>query len=379
MPTPSFWEKESFYPSTDVIIVGAGLLGLWTAWELLQKNKELSITILERAPVPLGASTRNAGFACFGSPTELLHNAATMGTDAMLDVVEMRFRGIQKIRQHFSDTVIGFDPCGGYECIDRSYTHWDTLNDKIMWLNDQLKSITGNAQVFTRCDKKLPSLGLTNFDALIENVTEATLHSGKLVTALTEKVRAAGATILYGSELMSWEKSIDGIGLRTSQQVNLHTNKLVFCTNGFTRNLLPAVNVTPARGQVIVTSPIKGLALRGSFHFDEGFYYWRDLGERILIGGGRNTAFVEETTTDLAGSETVKQALLSFLETHLDEQYHYTIEHHWSGIMAFTDDRKPMVTEITQDVYAAVACNGMGVALTPVIAEQVAGLVAKHF
>lgn len=378
-PTLSIWEKESFYPAQDVVIVGAGLMGLWAAWELLQKNNRLRITILERAPAPLGASTRNAGFACFGSPTELLHDAATIGTDAMLAVAEMRYKGIQKIRQHFTEAEIGFEHCGGYECINMDYPHWHLLGEKIAWLNELLYNITGSRQIFQRCDEKLTTLGLRNFDALIENVTEATLHSGKLVLALTQKVRAAGVTILYGMELLHWEKNIDSIQLRTHQKITLSTRQLLFCTNGFSRSLVPELKVTPARGQIIVTSPIKGLGLKGSFHFDEGFYYWRDVGERVLIGGGRNMAFDEETTTDLAGSNQVKKALESFLAKHLAENFSYTIDYHWSGIMGFTEDKKPIVREISTGVFAAIACNGMGVALTPMVAENVATLMTAHF
>ena len=63
----SFWEKDSYYADTDIVIIGAGLMGLWSAYELKKAAPSLSITILEKNATPLGASTRNAGFACFGS------------------------------------------------------------------------------------------------------------------------------------------------------------------------------------------------------------------------------------------------------------------------------------------------------------------------
>ncbi|MGC4234401.1 MAG: FAD-binding oxidoreductase, partial [Niabella sp.] len=66
----SIWEAETFYAPQDIIIVGAGFTGLWTAFYLKQKYPSKKITIIERGPVPAGASGRNAGFACFGSLTE---------------------------------------------------------------------------------------------------------------------------------------------------------------------------------------------------------------------------------------------------------------------------------------------------------------------
>jgi gamma-glutamylputrescine oxidase len=375
----SIWEKETFYAPQDIIIIGAGLMGLWSALELKKRNPQLRITILERNTTPLGASTRNAGFACFGSPTELLHNIETLGTEGMLEVVEMRYKGIEKIKQHFTDEVIAFDPCGGYECVNKNYRHWEMLDDKIHWLNDLLKNITGTPNIFQRIDEKLTGLGLQNFDALIENVTEASLHSGKLVQALTQKVQSEGVSILYGMEVSNWEKANSHIHIHTKQETDLFARQVLFCTNGFTQDLVPGLPVTAARGQVILTSPIAGLAMKGTFHYDEGFYYWRNLGDRILIGGARNEAFEEETTTDLAGSAKLKEALELFLKQHLHPSYQYAIEHHWSGIMGFTSSKTPFVGLVGDNAFASIACNGMGVALTPVIAEKVAGLLLEHF
>jgi len=379
MANLSLWEKESFYAPQDIIIVGAGLMGLWSALELKKKNDALRITIIERNTTPLGASTRNAGFACFGSPTEMIHDAATMGTDGMLEIVEMRYKGIEKIKAYFPDTAIGFDLCGGYECINKNYPHWDTLNGKIDWLNRLLKDITGNPKSFQQNDKKLAALGLQGFDALIENSSEAALHSGKLVQALTLKVQSAGIWILYGIEITGWEKQHSQIHIQTNKKINLIAQQVLFCTNAFTNTLLPELNIMPARGQVIVTSPINGLVLKGTFHFNEGFYYWRNLGNRVLIGGARNITFEEEKTIDLSGSLIVENALVSFLQKHLHPKYEYSIENHWSGIMGFTVDKKPAVAKVREGVFAAIACNGMGVALTPVIAEKVALLLAEQF
>ena len=379
MPTLSIWEKESFYGPQDVIIIGAGLMGLWSALELKKRKANLRITIIERNTTPLGASTRNAGFACFGSPTELLHDADTIGIDGMLEIVEMRYKGIEKIKTYFTPAQIGFDLCGGYECINTNYPHWDHLDEKMAWLNGLLKDITGDATIFRRSDDKILSLGLQNFDALIENASEAALHSGKLIESLTQKVQSEGVHILYGMEVTGWEKSNGQMHLSTSQGVNLSSHQLLFCTNAFTQALLPELTIMPARGQVIVTSPIPGLAMKGTFHFDAGFYYWRNLGNRVLIGGARNAAFEEEQTTDLAGSPMVRNALEAFLKQHLRPEYSYTIEHHWSGIMGFTADKKPFAGQMSDGVFASIACNGMGVALTPIIAEKTADLLTQQF
>ena len=335
MSSLSIWEKESFYATKDIVIVGAGLMGLWTALELKTKKPTLQITILERNSTPLGASTRNAGFACFGSPTELLEDAATIGEEEMWKNVEARYKGIRKIRQHFSDAEIQFDECGGYECL---LTQDQNVSDKLHWLNKGLQIITGNAQNFIKADEELSTLGLQGFSSLIKNKYEAALHSGFLVKKLMEKVQELGVQILYGAEVTSWQNnsSFTEVILR---DIKIKTAHLIFCTNAFTNSLIPEINIKPARGQVIVTSPIANLSLKGTFHFDMGFYYWRNLGNKILLGGARNIAIDAEQTTDLSTSNTIQAQLEYFLQTHLASQYQYTIEHRWSGIMGFSENK----------------------------------------
>ncbi len=373
----SLWEKETFYAPQDVIIAGAGLMGLWTAIELKKLQPQLSITILEKGITPMGASTRNAGFACFGSPTELLYDTEHMGVDAMLQLVEMRCKGIEKIRQHFNDNQIGFDNCGGYECLNSNFKIND-LREKIVYLNSLLFPIIKQQNTFSIATDKLKTFGLQGFDVLIENKTEAALHSGKLVKVLTQKAQSLGVQILYGVEIKSWQNEGNKITIGTAQQIDFSANKLLFCTNAFTKQLFQQLKTEPARGQIIVTAPIENLQLKGTFHFDEGFYYWRNMGNRILLGGARNVAIDAEKTTNFSGSDIIQSTLENFLYTHILQQK-VTIDYRWSGIMGFTEDKKPLLKAFGSNVFAAVSCNGMGVALTPVLAEEFAKMVLVNF
>jgi len=371
----SIWEKESFYAAQDIIIVGAGLMGLWTALELKKSKPSLSITILERNETALGASTRNAGFACFGSPTELIDDAVTIGENAMWKMVQARYKGIKKIRQHFSDAAIQFDECGGYECLSSNDAN---IDDKLNWLNKGLQSITGDEQSFTSVNGQLGTLGLKGFASLIKNKSEAALHSGYLIRSLAQKVQSLGVQVLYGAKAISWESNVNTAEIIFNDK-KIKASTIIFCTNAFTNELVPEANILPARGQVIVTSPIPHLSMKGTFHFDKGFYYWRNLGNRILLGGARNKAMNEEQTTELTQSSVIQQELENFMRAHLASQHEYTIEHRWSGIMGFSDNKQPFIKAVEENVFVAMACNGMGVALTPIIAEDVAAQVLQNF
>ncbi len=374
----SVWEKESFYASSDVLIVGGGLLGLWTARELKIKRPTLKVTLIDAGVVPMGASTRNAGFACFGSPSEMLHDIQLMGASAMWQVVEMRYKGIQKIRSVFTDALTGFENSGGYECFaGLNNNEWIKFESEVADLNTRMKEITGADTAFSNAPGKLAGYGLKGFDHMIENRLEGGLHSGKLVQILKQKVRELGVQVLDGIGMTHYERAGGGLKIHTHQKISFSANQLLFATNAFLSKQLPRLGIVPARGQIILSPPIPGLALKGTFHFDGGYYYFRNLGNRVLLGGARNTDFAAERTLSLETTLNIRQALYSFIQQHLPAAAIHPLEsfESWSGLMAMHPSKQPILQQVDQSVWAAMCCNGMGVALSPIFSELVAKAV----
>lgn len=367
----SVWERESFFEEQDVIIIGSGLVGLWSAFELKQKQPGLKISILERGLIPTGASTRNAGFACFGSPSELLHDRTLLGESKMWDIVEMRYRGMQKMKNVLKDDFIDLQMTGGYEVYNTEYANWNELRDGIDGLNKELKKITGSDDCFTWADDKLKEFGFSGFDSMIENKLEGYLHSGKLVQALLKKVQTMGVQVFTGVEVKQWQTISGKVKIDTNVGIAFNAEQMLICTNALTAALVPELNIVPARGQIVLTSPIPNLKMKGAFHYDEGFYYFRNLGDRILLGGARNKAFEAEQTSEMITSDVIQQHLENFIAQHLLHGQEFMIEQRWSGIMGFTENKKPIVKKLNNNVGVAIACNGMGVALSPIIAEKV--------
>ena len=372
----SVWEKESFFAPKDVIILGSGLSGLWSTYYLLKKAPSLSVAIIDRGLIPAGASTRNAGFACFGSVTELLHDIKEMGQDNLLALVEMRYRGLERIRQLFGRGDIGFELCGGYELLsDNNVNEYSHIGEKMEFLNSLLASFTGHKKLFRFAAGKVGVFGFSGVSQIIENELEGVLHPGRLCQALLRQVQSMGAIVLNGIEVSSFEKEGSRFHLLNRQQVPLKAQRLLVCTNAFARELLPNLDVIPARGQILLTAPIEGLRFRGAFHYDEGFYYFRHLGNRILLGGARNKAFEQETTVQMETTDIIQQELERFLGHHLIPGIPYTITDRWSGIMGMGRDKMPIIKEVKEDVFCALRMSGMGVALTPIAGDQAANMI----
>lgn len=369
----SIWEKESFFAPADIVIAGSGLVGLWSAWYLKKKAPNLHITIVDQGLIPSGASTRNAGFACFGTLSEMVAGCREMGEDQFLELTEMRYKGLKKIAKTFKDKEIAFQRDGGYELIATAGDN--ELRSQIDTFNRLLKKITGKQKIFSLRNEKIARFGFAGIQHLIGNHYEGQLHSGKLCQALLRLVQSMGVTVLNNTRITGYEKVHGQLLLHTNHDFPLLSSQLLVATNAFARKLLPQLDVIPARGQVIVTAPIEGLPFRGSFHYDEGYYYFRNLGDRVLLGGARNKAIAEETTDQMDISAPIQSELERFMQETILPGRHFTIEHRWSGIMAMGSEKMPVIKAVNDHVFCAVRMSGMGVALAPVVGEKIASLM----
>ena len=376
----SVWEQSTYFAPKDLVIVGCGFVGLWTAYEAIQKNPKLQITILERGIIPSGASTRNAGFSCFGSVSELMYDVQLMGEAAMLETVKMRYDGLQRIQKVFKASEIDYHQWGGYELFEGAGDYdLSKLDDDIAYLNKILAPVLKTPKkngtylpIYTNASKEIGKLGFQGIQALAFNQLEGQLNSAKLVLALQKVVQAKGVQILFNTEVKKFKSHSKGVTIYTNLEVPLEAKQFLVCTNGFAKKLLPGLDVVPARGQVFVTEPIPNLKFKGCFHYDEGFYYFRNLGNRLLLGGARNKDFKNEKTYSLDTSATIQKVLEQFMMQRIlpKGSKKPKIELRWSGTMGIGKIKKPIIQAVQPNVYCAVRMSGMGVAIAPIVAQK---------
>ncbi len=375
----SYWESQSFL-NYHYIIIGSGITGLSTAIELREKFPTRPVLVLERGLLPTGASTRNAGFACMGSVTELLDDLVNSTEEEVVKLYNWRKEGLRKLRNRLCDESIGYAERGSYELISKVET---ASLDKIDYLNELLHSSSGNP-VFKLANHKMDefSFSKNNVEALIENFGEGELHTGKMMRALIDLALKKGVEIRTGATVSNYTEEEKGmavhvINLHSMEEITFIANKLILCTNAFTRDFLPDEDVIPGRGQVLITAPIKGLKFKGIFHFDKGYFYFREINGRILLGGGRNSDIETETTTSLELNENIQQLLEEKLREIILPGTPFTIEQRWSGIMAFGENKFPVVRQFSEHLYGAFRLGGMGVALGSKLAEELVELIIE--
>jgi glycine/D-amino acid oxidase-like deaminating enzyme len=204
-----------------------------------------------------------------------------------------------------------------------------------------------------------------------------------MMRALLSLAMQKGIEVKTSAAVTGFEEDADGVAVQVSdpfrgEVYSFRCQRMVVCTNAFTKTLLPTADVTPGRGQVLVTEPVPGLKFKGIYHFDKGYYYFREIDGRVLFGGGRNLDFETETTTDFSLNNRIQDDLEEKLKTIILPGTTVAIAHRWAGIMAFGPTKRPIVQAFTNRVFGGFRMGGMGVALGSQTAAQVAQLVAER-
>jgi len=371
----SYWEHQSFFGPADVAIVGAGLVGLTAALYLKQRRPAWRVVVLERGMLPSGASTKNAGFACFGSISELIEQEKRGDLQA---VVAARCAGLTRLRELVGDDVLDYRPEGGYELFrDEDAALAAECRRKVGYFNDLLAPVVGHARTFRDATAEAGPLGFQGVGKLLKNEHEGSLDAGRMMRALLARAWAADVPVLTGCAVETLEKSDEGTRLGLANGGAIEAGQVLLATNAFAAELLPGLAVTPGRGQVLVTEPLPNVALSGTFHYDHGYAYFRQLPDRrLLLGGGRNLNFAAEATTAPGLTEPVQTYLETLLHDVILPGQRPRIDYRWSGVMGFGPALTPIVGWVRPGVLAAVRCNGMGVALGADMGWQAAARLA---
>ena len=365
----SYWEQKEWFTNIDFTIVGSGIVGLNCALELKKRYPIAKVLILEKGMLPQGASTKNAGFACFGSLSEIIDDLNSHTEQEVFNLVDKRWKGLQLLRKNLGDKNIGFQQNKGFELCD-SETFFNECIAQKENINQLLKpifkndvfSISENTFGFKKVHKKY-----------IVNNFEGQIDTGKMASKLIFKAQKLGVRILNNISVEKFEENNNNIHIKTNR-LDFYTKKICIATNGFASDILKE-NVQPARAQVLITKPIKNLHIKGTFHLDKGYYYFRNIDDRILFGGGRNLDFEGEETSKFGQTEVIQNQLEKILKETILPNTNFEIEHRWSGIMGVGKQKNAIVKQVSNNVFCGVRLGGMGIAIGSLVGKELADLI----
>ena len=379
MPT-GYWETEHLLRPADITVVGAGIVGMSTALQVKRARPEALVRLLERDPLSSGGTTRNAGFACFGSAGEWLDDLDAVGPHALQGLIRMRAEGLAELIRLLGTEALGLRWTGGWELLnpseedarlfDRINTQWKTLQDLA---GDPLHAALGHlpSRGFRAraamgpqsgggprcCPRDSPPLG-------------GMIHTGQMVAAFHRALDDAGVQRLHGVEVkgVSFPK---GWTLNTNVG-DLESQRIGLCTNGLAVHLIGGLDVKPVPNRVLVLRVAPGALPEGTYHTDRGYLYMRTLDDRhVLFGGGRHWGFELPLppARDEAAEAQWDDRLLAASRQWIQSK---AVTHRWTGWLGVGPDRRPLIGESQPGLHHAVRMGGMGVAIGARVGRELA-------
>ncbi|MCF8236770.1 MAG: FAD-binding oxidoreductase [Saprospiraceae bacterium] len=368
----SYWELSTYQANSDFLIIGAGITGINAAITLKSMSPSARVVVLDKGSWGDGASFRNAGFACLGSPTELLADMQEDGIEAVMSIVQMRWNGLQRLVSRVGAPAMELVWCGGTEFFPSTHKDaWEKVGDHLSQLNKQFASLIQGEQFV--CD--VPDPGFRQGVGQVRIKTEGRLHPGKMMHHLHQLARGLGVDIIGGQAVTGWERTGSLIQIRTQGGQTFHTHRMGMATNGFTPHLVADLDVVPARNQVFLTEEIPDLSWDHTLHVDQGYIYARRIGQRLLIGGGRNLDPLGEKTDEPGTTKQIEAYLLAFVREHLPVAQNIRFDSCWSGTLGVGTKKLPILRELEENIFAAVRLGGMGVAIGTLVGDDLAHLM----
>ena len=360
-PGYSYWESKGWLNDLDAVIVGAGIVGMNAALRLTVLNPQWKVLVVDRASIG-GATTRNAGFACFGSPSELLEDWKALGPEGTIALVQQRWEGLKVLRETCGDEALQYRACGATEAFT-DQDQFDQVVAALPMLNEALTPVLGAAPfVIAKHHQKSGLQGLTG---AISSPLEGDLDTASMALALRSRMQQRGVNVLSGAAVEVLTPENKGWAVKTTQG-SIRARHVLVANNGWAANLLD-LDVQTAPNTVLVSQPLADMVLRTTMHHDRGYVYAREVDGRLLIGGGRHW--------DCTSEEERTARLVSWAQMHIEGASNMEVKYRWVGQLGVGSQRAPIVESVKPGLHVGVRLGGMGVAIGTAIGQKLAELV----
>ncbi len=368
--------------SADVVIVGGGFTGLWTAIRLLEQQPGLDVSVLEARYCGYGASGRNGGLA-EGSWAKFPVMRRLYGEAEALRLATAVQDGVAELERFCRDNDIDAE-------LRRAGHAWVASNQAQLgtW-NGARSALTATGHDPFRDIDADEARQLTSSSMILGGVFEpdaATVQPAKLVRGLRRVAMARGAHVVEQTAMRSVE--------RTGRPVKVHTDrgtmtagKVVLAMNAWAagfKEVKPYIFVTSS--DIVATARDQGLPPEGigsGVGISDSrrlILYWRSTTDgRIVFGKGGGWMSINNRVD---GRFTGVSALAASVQSRFRRLYPdlrtLPIERSWNGPIDYSSTGLPYfgpLSDESPDVLIGVGYSGMGVVQTVLGGRILASLV----
>lgn len=347
-------------PSSDVVIVGAGIMGCALASELARRD--VGVVMLDRGQICSGSSGRNAGGVRHQFSSEVNVRLAT--------------RSIELIRD-FNDE-FGVDV--SFEQVGYLFMASTESTELALRRTVETQNSLGVVTEFIPPNDVAGLVPGVRTDDLRGGAfckLDGHLDPHSLVMGFAADARRHGARIRQNVEVVGVESQGDrATRLRLADGESMRAGAIVNCTGAWAGAMAQlygaALPITPWRSQIFaIQGPSFGPQLPMTIDYDHQRTYFHSEGSGVVAGMDNETA--SDPVWDVPCDWSKVTDLVERLIYRVPAFEEASVTHGWAGFLEVTPDENPIVgwTHF-ENLYTAAGFSGHGLSLAPALAEQVA-------
>lgn len=350
--TSSLWSRPihsfKYQSQVDVLIVGAGLAGLSTAYWLSEMDPSLKILIIDRSHLGAGASGRNAGFLTIGSAHFHQKLIERWGKEKAYEIYQFARKSLELMYEHILS-----------KSSDIRFDHASSLT---FLRNENQFSFTDDSRYQFKW-KKGPELSLAlaqKFIGAFEHEGECRIVPTDLLSHLKKTLQKRNIQII--ENLSAYELIPDGL---KTEEFKIKAKQVVLALNGYFSEFSNQFSslIYPKRAQMLAVELESELNFTSLCYDPEERVYWRKTDSKTLIIGGKRLLDEKGESGNFEKiSPKIQEALEEYLASELKVKF--KVIKRWSGIMGFTEDELPILSKVQAPlptfVIGGFSGHGMG-------------------
>jgi glycine/D-amino acid oxidase-like deaminating enzyme len=362
--------------TADVVIVGGGYVGMWTAWQLLELQPELDVVILEAELCGHGPSGRNGGFCetLWGDAQTFRDQAGDAAALAVCRASEDAVHGIGAwCEANDVDAWFRLAPMLHVATTESQLGSWDESVRAAAELGapEEVVELT-EAEVRARCDSPL-------FLGGAAQRLNATVHPARLSLGLREKLLERGVRIHERTEATAVHED----GSVATRAGRVDAGSTVLATNAWTAGFAGyRRRLAVASSHIVLTEPVPdvldGLGWTGGEAIVDSrtlVHYTRTTNDgRIVFGwGGGRMGRGGEVSPRLEVDRDVVATARQSLDRFFPRARGRALTHAWGGPIDVSPTHVPIVGS-RRRIHHAFGFTGNGVGPSYLCGEILARL-----
>lgn len=389
--SPIYWSASHTEPArrfaplegaqqADVVIVGGGFTGLWTAWYLKQLAPDQHIAVVEAECFGHGASGRNGGWV-IGNIAGLERHLHGLDTGTRQALCRLLGDNVDDIGAALSDADIDADfHKGGALNVAARYSAQMGFQHSYLTHLRELGFSDRDCRWLNADELTMMARFRRPFGAVFQRQV-ATLHPRKLIHGLVQQLAASGVQLYEQSRVTSVaERRV------STHEGSVQAQTVVIATEGYSEHLANIRrHVIPVQSLVIATEPLTnamwdsvGLDSRPTFADASRLinYGHRTSDGRLVFGARGNYQLGAHPRHDPAISDAdiaMRRDLLVDMFPALED---VTVAHGWGGSLGLSRSFRPhAILADEQGLATAGGYAGEGVAASHLMGRTLAEMI----